>query len=183
VPRLIAYVARFKSNEMLIITVLGLCFGVSLLAVKLGYSVALGAFLIGAVIAEAREIHRVENLVEPVRDMFSAIFFVTIGLMIDPKVLMEHWLPILVITLVVVLGKVLACSFGVFVGGNDSRTALRVGMCLAQIGEFSFVIASLGMTLKVTSDFLYPIAVAGLRPHHIIYSLPGQKFRRSRQLV
>src|SRR5215510_10273640 len=90
VPRLLGYVARFKSNEMLLITVLGLCFGVSLLALKLGYSVALGAFIIGAVIAEAREIHRIEALIEPVRDMFSAIFFVAIGLQINPKTLMEH---------------------------------------------------------------------------------------------
>lgn len=160
VPRLIGYVARFKSNEMLIVTVLGLCFGVSLLAAKLGYSVALGAFIIGAVIAEAREIHRVEAILEPVRDMFSAIFFVAIGLLIDPHMLVTHWRPILVITLAVVVGKVLTCSFGAFVGGNDTRTALRVGMGLAQIGEFSFIIASLGVTLKVTSAFLYPIAVA-----------------------
>jgi CPA2 family monovalent cation:H+ antiporter-2 len=160
VPRLLRYVARFKSNEMLLITVLGLCFGVSLLAVKLGYSVALGAFLIGAIIAEAREIHRVEALTEPIRDMFSAVFFVAIGLLIEPKMLVEYWLPILVITLAVVVGKVLTCSFGAFVGGNDSRTSLRVGMGLAQIGEFSFIIASLGLTLNVTSKFLYPIAVA-----------------------
>lgn len=160
VPRLISYVARFKSNEMLIVTVLGLCFGVSLLAVKLGYSVALGAFIIGAVIAETREIHRIETLIEPVRDMFSAIFFVAIGLLIDPKMLITYWQPILVITLAVVIGKVVTCSFGAFVGGNDTRTSLRVGMGLAQIGEFSFIIASLGVTLKVTSSFLYPIAVA-----------------------
>src|SRR5262245_41298170 len=99
VPRLIGYVARFKSNEMLLITVLGLCFGVSLLALKLGYSVALGAFIIGAVVAEAREIHRIEALVEPVRDMFSAVFFVAVGLQIDPKLLATYWLPIVVITL------------------------------------------------------------------------------------
>lgn len=160
VPRLLGYVARFKSNEMLIITVLGLCFGFSLLVVKLGYSVALGAFLIGAIIAEAREIHRIEALIEPVRDMFSAIFFVTIGLLIDPKMLATHWLPVVVITLAVVVGKVVSCSFGTFMGGNDNRTSLRVGMGLAQIGEFSFIIASLGLTLKVTSSFLYPIAVA-----------------------
>lgn len=160
VPRLLGYVARFRSNEMLIITVLGLCFGVSLLAAKLGYSVALGAFVIGAVIAEAREIHRVEALLEPVRDMFSAIFFVAIGLLIDPGMLITHWQPVVVITVAVIVGKVLACSFGAFVGGNDTRTSLRVGMGLAQIGEFSFIIASLGVTLKVTSDFLYPIAVA-----------------------
>ncbi|HOC57807.1 MAG TPA: cation:proton antiporter [Verrucomicrobiota bacterium] len=160
VPRLISYVARFKSNEMLIVTVLGLCFGVSLLSAKLGYSVALGAFVIGAVIAEAREIHRIEALIEPVRDMFSAIFFVAIGLLIDPKLLVTYWQPVVVITLAVVVGKVLTCSFGSFVGGNDTRTSLRVGMGLAQIGEFSFIIASLGVTLKVTSAFLYPIAVA-----------------------
>ncbi len=160
VPRLIGYVARFKSNEMMIITVLGLCFGVSLLAAKLGYSVALGAFIIGAVVAEAREIHRIEKLIEPVRDMFSAIFFVAIGLLIDPKMLLTYWQPILVITIAVIIGKVLTCSFGAFMGGNDTRTSLRVGMGLAQIGEFSFIIASLGVTLKVTSSFLYPIAVA-----------------------
>jgi CPA2 family monovalent cation:H+ antiporter-2 len=160
VPRLIGYVARFKSNEMLIVTVLGLCFGVSLLAVKLGYSVALGAFLIGAVIAEAREIHKVETLLEPVRDMFSAIFFVAIGVLIDPKMLIDYWQPIIVITLAVVFGKVITCSVGAFMGGNDTRTSLRVGMGLAQIGEFSFIIASLGVSLNVTSGFLYPIAVA-----------------------
>jgi monovalent cation:H+ antiporter-2, CPA2 family len=160
VPRLIGYVSRFKSNEMLIVTVLGLCFGVALLASKLGYSVALGAFIIGAVIAEARELHRIEILLEPVRDMFSAIFFVAIGLLINPEMLITHWRPVLVVTLAVVVGKVLTCSFGAYVGGNDTRTSLRVGMGLAQIGEFSFIIASLGVTLKVTSDFLYPIAVA-----------------------
>lgn len=160
VPRLLGYVARFKSNEMLVVTVLGLCFGVSLLAVKFGYSVALGAFLIGAVIAEAREIHRIESLIEPVRDMFSAIFFVAIGLLIDPRMLVAYWQPILVVTVAVVVGKVLTCSLGAFLGGNDSRTSLHVGMSLAQIGEFSFIIASLGVTLKVTSGFLYPVAVA-----------------------
>lgn len=159
VPRLISFVAKFKSNEMLLVTVLGLCFGFSLLAVKLHYSVALGAFIIGAVIAESREIHFVENLIAPVRDMFSAIFFVAIGLLIDPKMLVEYWAPILIITAAVVIGKVLTCSFGTFIAGNDTRTSLRVGMGLAQIGEFSFIIAGLGLNLNVTSKFLYPIAV------------------------
>lgn len=160
VPRLLGYVARFKSNEMLLIAVLGLCFGVSLLAAKLGYSVALGAFIIGAVIAEAREIHRIEALIEPVRDMFSAVFFVAIGLLIDPRMVLDHWLPVVVITLAVVFCKVIACASGTFLGGYDRGTALRVGMSVAQIGEFSFIIASLGLTLNVTSKFLYPIAVA-----------------------
>ncbi len=159
VPRLIGYVAKFKSNEMLLITVLGLCFGFSLLAEKLHYSVALGAFIIGAVVAESREIHQIEHLIEPVRDMFSAVFFVTIGMLIDPALLIQYWLPIAVITVAVVVGKVVTCSFGTFIAGNDTRTSLRVGMGLAQIGEFSFIIAALGLNLNVTSKFLYPIAV------------------------
>lgn len=160
VPRLLNYVARFKSNEMLLIAVLGLCFGVSLLAVKLEYSVALGAFLIGAIVAEARQIARIEMLMAPVRDMFSAVFFVSIGLLIDPSLLVESAGPILIITAVVVIGQVISCTFGTFIAGHERQTALRVGMGLAQIGEFSFIIASLGLSLKVTSEFLYPIAVA-----------------------
>jgi CPA2 family monovalent cation:H+ antiporter-2 len=159
VPRLLKFVSRFQSNELMLITTLGLCFGVSLLAMRLGYSEALGAFLIGAVIAESKEVERIDTLVEPVRDLFSAIFFVSVGLIIDPVIIVHYALPIAVITLAVVVGKVLTCSFGAYVGGNDPKTSLRVGMGLAQIGEFSFIIASLGLTLKVTSDFLYPIAV------------------------
>ncbi|MGE0372874.1 MAG: cation:proton antiporter [Gammaproteobacteria bacterium] len=160
VPRLLAYVARFDSDEMLLVTVLGLCFGFCLLVIRLDYSVALGAFMIGAIIAEARELKRIERLIEPVRDMFSAIFFVAVGLLLDPKVLIEYALPVAVITLAVVIGKVATCTMGAFVAGNDGRTSLRVGMGLAQIGEFSFIIAALGISLQVTSDFLYPIAVA-----------------------
>jgi len=160
VPRLLAYVARFESNEMLLITVLGLCFGFCLLVVKLEYSMVLGAFLIGAIMAESRQLLKIERLIEPVRDLFSAIFFVAIGMMIDPLVLVEYAWPIVVITIAVVLGKMLSCGMGAFIAGNDGRTSLRVGMGLSQIGEFSFIIAALGMTLQVTSDFLYPVAVA-----------------------
>lgn len=160
VPRLLAYVAKFESNEMLLVTVLGLCFGFCLLVVKMEYSMVLGAFLIGAIIAESRQLAQIERLVEPVRDMFSAIFFVAIGLMIDPAILVEYAWPIAVITVAVVLGKMISCGIGAFIAGNDGRTSLRVGMGLSQIGEFSFIIAALGMTLQVTSDFLYPVAVA-----------------------
>ncbi len=160
VPRLLNYVAKFKSDEMLLITVVGLCFGISLITVKLGYSVALGAFLIGAIIAEARQIAKIEALMHPVRDLFSAVFFVSIGLLINPQVIVEYAVPILIITFVVVIGKVFTCWLGCFIAGNDMRTSLRVGMGLAQIGEFSFIIAALGLSLKVTSDFVYPIAVA-----------------------
>ncbi|UVJ44018.1 cation:proton antiporter [Pseudomonas sp. LS1212] len=160
VPRLLAYVAKFESNEMLLVTVLGLCFGFCLLVVKLEYSIVLGAFLIGAIMAESRELLKIERLIEPIRDMFSAIFFVAIGLMIDPLILLDYTWPIIVITVAVVLGKMLSCGLGAFIAGNDGRTSLRVGMGLSQIGEFSFIIAALGITLQVTSDFLYPVAVA-----------------------
>jgi CPA2 family monovalent cation:H+ antiporter-2 len=160
VPRLLAYVARFGSNEMLLITVLGLCFGFCLVVVRLDYSIALGAFLIGAIMAESRQLHAIERLIEPVRDMFSAIFFVAIGLMLDPRVLVDYAWPVAAITAAVVVGKVVTCSLGTFLAGNDGRTSMRVGMGLAQIGEFSFIIATLGLALNVISDFLYPIAVA-----------------------
>jgi len=160
VPRLLAYVARFESNEMFLIAVLGLCFGFCLLVLQLEYSIALGAFMIGAIMAEARQLHLIERLIAPLRDMFSALFFVGVGLLFDPSVLVEYAWPIALITLAVVLGKILACGTGAFLAGNDGRTSMRVGMGLSQIGEFSFIIASLGLTLGVTSKFLYPIVVA-----------------------
>ena len=160
IPKLIAYVARFNSREMLLITVLGICFGFSLLVIKLGYSVALGAFLIGAIMAESHEIRIIRKLVEPLTNMFSAIFFVSIGLLVDPEIMRIYIVPIAIITVALVIGKVLVCSLGVFLAGRDGRTSMRVGMGLAQIGEFSFVIASLGISLKVMSPYLYPIIVA-----------------------
>jgi CPA2 family monovalent cation:H+ antiporter-2 len=160
VPALLRYVARFRSDEMMLITSLGVCFGVSLLALQLEYSVALGAFLSGAIIAEARESGKVHVLIEPVRDMFSAVFFVAIGMMIDPKLILQYAWPITVITAAVVIGKVMTCSSGTFLAGHGIKDSLRVGMAVSQIGEFSFIIAQLGLTLKVTSEFLYPLAVA-----------------------
>lgn len=160
VPRLLAFVGRSGSREMLLITVLGICFGFCLLVTKMGYSMALGAFVIGAIMAEAKEIHLIERIIEPLRDMFSAIFFVAIGMLVDPGVMIEYAWPIAVITFAVIVGKILSCSIGTFAAGNDARTSLRVGMGLSQIGEFSFIIASLGLALGVISDFLYPVAVA-----------------------
>jgi CPA2 family monovalent cation:H+ antiporter-2 len=160
VPRALNYVARSGSDEMLLVSVLGFCFGFCLLVVKLDYSIALGAFLIGAIMAESRHLHRIEHLIAPLRDAFSAIFFVTIGLMLNPHVLVDYAWPIAVITVAVIAGKIVSCGLGTFLAGKDGRTAMRVGMTVSQIGEFSFIIASLGLTLKVTSAFLYPIAVA-----------------------
>jgi CPA2 family monovalent cation:H+ antiporter-2 len=159
VPRALNYVARTGSDELLLVSVLGFCFGFCLLVVKLDYSIALGAFLIGAIMAESRHLHRIEHLIAPLRDAFSAIFFVTIGLMLNPAVLLDYGWPIAVITLAVIVGKLVSCGLGAFLSGQDARTSMRVGMTVSQIGEFSFIIASLGLTLKVTSAFLYPIAV------------------------
>lgn len=159
-PRLVDYVAGFDRDETLLVSVLGICFGASLFAAWMGFSVALGAFLAGAVVAESRNVGRVLHLVEPLRDMFAALFFVAIGLKIDPAMLLQYALPALLIAAVVIVGKTLACSLGIFVVGHDARTALRSGLGMAQIGEFSFVIATLGLSLGVISDFIYPIAVA-----------------------
>jgi monovalent cation:H+ antiporter-2, CPA2 family len=160
VPRVLNYVTRARSDEMLLVAVLGFCFGFCLIVAKLGYSIALGAFLIGAIMAESRHLHRIEHLIAPLRSAFSAIFFVTIGLMLDPRVLVDYAQPIAVITVAVIVGKIVSCGLGTFLAGQDGRTAMRVGMTVSQIGEFSFIIASLGLSLKVTSAFLYPVAVA-----------------------
>lgn len=160
VPRLLLYVASFKRDEMLLITVLGLCFGFCLLVIKLDYSVALGAFMIGAIMAESRQIKAIERLIAPIRDMFSAIFFVAIGLLLDPHAVVTYAQPIILVTLAVIVGKISSRTLGVMIAGHDGATSLRVGMGLAQIGEFSFIIATLGLSLGVISPFLYPIAVA-----------------------
>jgi monovalent cation:H+ antiporter-2, CPA2 family len=159
IPRLLAYVAGFKSNEMLLVTVLGILFGFCLLVLKLDYSTALGAFLVGAIMAGSKPLHTIERLIEPLRDMFSAIFFVAIGLLLDPRALVDFALPIAVIAAAVMVGKVVAVSLGTFVAGHDGRSAMRAGMGMAQIGEFSFIIVSMGLALGIASDFLYPIAV------------------------
>lgn len=157
VPRLLRNVARFKSDEVLLVAAVGFCFGLAILTAWLGYSAALGAFLAGALIAEAREGRRVEALVGPLRDMFSAVFFVAMGLLIDPTLLWDYALPIVLVTAAVVLGKIATYALGAFVAGCGARTSFKVGLGLAHIGEFSFVIAALGASLGVTSPFLYPI--------------------------
>ncbi len=160
VPRLLRYLARFESNEIMGITVLGLCFGVSLLAAKCGFSVALGAFLIGAVIAETKQAEDIVRNIEPIRDMFTAIFFVSVGMLLSPQTVIQFWWLILIMTLVTIAGKVFSCTLGTFLMGYKPETALKVGLGLAQIGEFSFIIAQLGETTGVTSPYLYPIAVS-----------------------
>ncbi len=160
IPRLLAIVERIPMREVLTTTVLALCFGSAILARELGFSPALGAFLAGAVMAETRHVGQIEERTESIRDMFAAIFFVTVGMQIDPRVIVTHASLVLALASLTVLGKVVACSAATLACGYDPRTALRVGMTLGQIGEFSFLIALLGKQAGVVSDTLYPLTVA-----------------------
>ncbi|MBW7907448.1 MAG: cation:proton antiporter [Kiritimatiellae bacterium] len=160
VPRFLRFIGRIGSDEMLLIIVLALCLGVALLTVKVGYSVALGAFMIGAMVAESRELGRIVRLTAPLRDMFSAVFFVAIGMLIDPVFLWDYRVPVLVITLVYVIAKVSACAIGAMMAGFDGHTAMRVGTGMAQVGEFAFILATLGVSMGVIGTHLYPVIVA-----------------------
>jgi monovalent cation:H+ antiporter-2, CPA2 family len=159
VPRAVRLVARLGRPETTLVASVGFCFGVSLLAQSFGYSVALGAFIAGSLIAESGKAKAIEHLIRPVRDLFAAIFFVSVGVLIDPRVIGEHWLAILVLTSVVLVGKIVGVSLGAFLTGHGVRASIQTGMSLAQIGEFSFIIAGLGLSLKATGEFLYPVAV------------------------
>jgi CPA2 family monovalent cation:H+ antiporter-2 len=160
VPRLVRAVVRLGRPETTLVSSLGLCFALALLAQEFGYSVALGAFLAGSLVAESGEEKHVEHLIQPVRDVFGAVFFVSVGMLIDPSLVARHWTAIGVLATVVILGKILAVSLGAFLTGHGTRTSIEAGMSMAQIGEFSFIIAALGLSLKATGEFLYPVAVA-----------------------
>jgi CPA2 family monovalent cation:H+ antiporter-2 len=160
VPRLVRSIVRLRRDETTLVASVGICFAIALLAHAFGYSVALGAFLAGSLVAESGEAHEIERLVWPVRDVFAAVFFVSVGMTIDPRLLATYALPIVALTLTVIAGKIGSVALGAFFTGNGVRTSLQAGMSLAQIGEFSFIIAGLGLTLGVTGEFLYPVAVA-----------------------
>lgn len=160
VPRFLRAIGRLGSDEMLLIVVLALCFGVSLLTVKIGYSAALGAFMVGAMMAESRELGRILRLTAPIRDMFSAVFFVAIGMLINPAFIWEYGVPVLIITVVYLAAKVFACALGALMAGYDGHTALRVGTGMAQVGEFAFILATLGLSLGAIGPHLYPVIVA-----------------------
>ncbi len=160
VPRTMRLVARLNRRETTLVASIGICFGIALLAQAFGYSVALGAFIAGSLVAESGEEKQVEQLVEPVRDIFAAVFFVSVGMLINPALIAQYWPAVLVLTAVVVLGKVFGVTLGSFLAGNGMRTSVQAGMSLAQIGEFSFIIAAVGLSLGATREFLYPVAVA-----------------------
>ena len=159
-PRLVDRIAALEAEEVMVIVAVAIGFGMALLASSLGFSAGLGAFVAGALMAESPRVARIVPKVAPLRDVFTAIFFVTVGAALDPRALVASWFPILVVTLGVLFGKVLAVSLATFVTGQPPGKALRVGMTLAQIGEFAFIIAALGATLGVVPPALYPIAIA-----------------------
>lgn len=159
-PTILKRIQKLVTEEMLLIIALALCFAMVYLATVAGFSPALGAFIMGSILAETTKAEKIENLIKPVRNLFAAIFFVSVGMLIDPKMLSEHAFPILVATLILLIGKPLFVTIGTLITGQRLKIAVQSGMSLSQIGEFSFIIASLGLTLKVTSDFLYPVAVA-----------------------
>ncbi len=160
VPRLIRLVVRLDRPETTVVASVGLAFGFALLALMFEYSVALGAFLAGSLVAESGVEKKVEHLVQPVRDMFAAIFFVSVGMLIDPAQIASHWPIVLTFLLIVVLGNVFAVTLGSFLTGESIQNSLKIGMSLAQIGEFSFIIAGVGIATGVTDNLLYSVAVA-----------------------
>jgi CPA2 family monovalent cation:H+ antiporter-2 len=160
VPPLIRAVVRLERDETTVVASVGLAFGFALLASAFGYSVALGAFLAGSLVAESGVEKTVEHQVKPVRDVLAAIFFVSVGMLLDPAQIVEHWLAVLMFLIVVVVGKFLSVTIGAFLTGQSVQTSVKSGMSMAQIGEFSFIIANVGMATGATDEVLYSIAIA-----------------------
>ncbi|MGH7471380.1 MAG: cation:proton antiporter, partial [Longimicrobiales bacterium] len=160
IPRLTRHLVRVGRQETIVVAMVGLAFGSALVALTFGYSVALGAFMAGALAAESGVAETVEHLIQPVRDLFAAIFFVSVGMLIDPALIAENWVAVLLLALAVMMGKVLAVSTASFLTGYSVPTSVRTGMSLAQIGEFSFIIAGVGLANGATRPFLYPVAIA-----------------------
>lgn len=182
IPELLKRCRKLMSEETLLIVSLGLCFGMVVMAARTGLSAAFGAFIMGSILAETVEAESIERLVKPVKDLFGAVFFVSVGMMVDPAMIVEYALPIIVITLAVIFGQSLFGTLGVLLAGQPLKTAMQCGFSLTQIGEFAFIIASLGVSLHVTSDFLYPIVVAVsvittfLTPYMIRFAEPASNF-------
>ena len=160
VPSFFKWARELMNDETIVIVSIGLCLGMVVVATKLGFSSALGAFIMGSLIAEAPEAERIEKLVAPIKNLFGAVFFVSVGMLVNPALLSQYIVPVAVLVLVTILGQLFFSTCGVLASGKSLHTAVHCGFSLTQIGEFSFIIASLGMSLGVTSDFLYPIIVA-----------------------
>lgn len=158
-PTFFKRIKKLLSDETLLIVSCALCLMMVLLTTQAGFSPALGAFIMGSLLAETNKAERIEHLILPVKDFFAAVFFVSVGMLLDPQILVEYAWPVIIITIVTVIGKFLSSGLGALVSGQPLKTSVQTGLSLSQIGEFSFIIATLGLTLKVTSEFLYPIAV------------------------
>ncbi|SNR34888.1 cation:proton antiporter [Flavobacterium sp. ov086] len=160
IPTLLKKAKHLLTDEMLLIISLALCLMMVSFASNVGFSPALGAFIMGSIIAETTQAEHIEHLIKPVKDLFGAIFFVSVGMLIDPEMLYTHALPVAILTLVTIFGQSVSSTIGALLAGQPLKQSVQTGMSLSQIGEFSFIIATLGMTLNVTSSFLYPVVVA-----------------------
>lgn len=160
IPQMLRSTRRLVNNETLLIVALGLCCAMCVLSTQVGFSSAFGAFVMGSILAETIEAEKIIKLVEPVKNLFGAIFFVSVGMMVNPSILTEYWLPILVLVIVILLGQAIFGSLSFLISGQSMKSAMHCGFSMAQIGEFSFIIASLGLSLGVISKFLYPVVVA-----------------------
>jgi CPA2 family monovalent cation:H+ antiporter-2 len=160
IPLFLRSVRKLINSEVLLIVSLGLCCAMAVFSTKVGFSSAFGAFIMGSILAETIEAERIEKLVEPVKNLFGAIFFVSVGMLVDPQILVEYALPIIALVLTILIGQAVLGSLAFMLGGESLKSAMRCGFSMAQIGEFSFIIASLGLSLGVISNFLYPVVVA-----------------------
>ena len=160
IPLFLRSVRRLMNNEVLLVVSLGLCCAMAVLSTKVGFSSAFGAFVMGSILAETIEAEKIIKLVEPVKNLFGAIFFVSVGMLVDPAILAKYALPIFVLVMTILIGQALFGSFGFMLAGESLKSAMKCGFSMAQIGEFSFIIASLGLSLGVIGDFLYPVVVA-----------------------
>ena len=182
IPTVLKKTKHLLTDEMLLIISLALCLTMVGLAANVGFSPALGAFIMGSIIAETTQAEHIEHLIKPVKDLFGAVFFVSVGMLIAPEVLYEHAVPVLILSFVTIFGQSISSTFGALLSGQPLKDSIRTGMSLSQIGEFSFIIATLGMTLKATNAFLYPIVVAVsavtvfTTPFMIKYSLPFSEY-------
>ena len=160
VPLFLRSVRTLINGEVMLVVSLGLCCAMAVFSTKVGFSSAFGAFIMGSILAETVEAERIEKLVEPVKNLFGAIFFVSVGMLVDPKILVDYALPILLLVMTILVGQSVFGTFSFMLAGESLKSAMRCGFSMAQIGEFSFIIASLGLSLGVISDFLYPVVVA-----------------------
>lgn len=182
IPTLFRWVRSYLNDEILIVLSLGLCLGMVLTAEEAGFSSALGAFVMGMILAETKEAHRIEHLMAPLKNVFAAIFFVSVGMMINPASLVTYWSSILYVALVIILGMILFGTLGCWWGGETLKDAMQTGFAFVQIGEFSFIIAALGSKLGVTDPVIYPIIVAAsvlttfLTPYIMKASIPCYNF-------